>query len=199
MWSFTLRTTGRSAEQSFLDIRIYWGKLHDRLTRLCGHFEYILMVETTEAGYAHLHVLVSRFFRHELMSRLWLAVTGDSFIVHFSDRPGVAAAQYLAKYVGKEARQRAGRGGMLAGQHLFSKSKGVVFDAFMTKGKGWSMVPMSYRQMVERARRYCCVLSDVGWPHPRLELEAVNGYESLRSWRPHSPDSPLWRGNGRWG
>src|SRR5450759_165435 len=48
MWSFTLRTYGRAAYQSFFFILIYWGKLHDRLTRLCGHFEYILMVETTE-------------------------------------------------------------------------------------------------------------------------------------------------------
>jgi hypothetical protein len=199
MWTLTLSTVGRTGDQSFFDVQVAWPKFRARLTRRCGHFEYLKVVETTQAGYAHLHVIVKQRFEWHVVSRLWLECTGDSSVVHFRKLDGVGAARYVAKYIGKEARLRADRRSVLAGQHLFSKSKGIVFDAFMAKGKGWTIVKRSYRDMVERARRNCYVIADVGWPQPRLELEAPNGYESLRSYRPHSPDSPLWRGNGRWG
>jgi hypothetical protein len=196
MWELTLRTTGRSVEDSFLDIQAAWGKLHDRLTRLCGHFEYWWVIETTKRGYAHMHLVVNRWIKWDLMRQLWLACTGDSDVVRVDQLKGYAAASYVAKYVGKEAGWRAGRGAVLSGRHLFGKSKGIVFDDFVSTGKGWHVVKEAWRDNAAWLRLNCRLISDAMEPRPRLVVAAPSGNDHLIKWDKMAPGDVLWRGPG---
>lgn len=60
--------------------------------------------EKTKGWHVHFHVLVvGKFFPHSTLKREWLAVTGDSTIVHITriDPSEKQRLSYVAKYVGK--------------------------------------------------------------------------------------------------
>lgn len=195
-WTLTLKTTGRSAEESYLDMQSAWMKMHARLTRLCGHFEYVWVIQTTQAGYAHMHLLINRWIAHGVMKRHWLACTGNSFVVWVEKLEGYAAASYVARYVGKEAGWRAGRGVMLAGRHLFGKSKGIVFDDFVSTGKGWHVRMECWRDSAAWLRLNCRLVSDAMEPRPRILVAAPGGNDYLMKWDKMAPGDVLYRGSG---
>jgi hypothetical protein len=186
MWTLTLQTSGRTPEESFLDVQAAWGKLHDRLTRLCGHFEYWWVIQTTQRGYAHMHVLVNRFFKWDLVRRLWLACTGDSDVVRVDLLKGYAAASYVARYVGKEARRRVDRGAVLSGRHLFGKSSGIVFDDFMAAGKGWEVLKVSWQENAAYLRAAHQVVFYSVDPLPRMTVRADGLHDPLMRYCPCS-------------
>jgi hypothetical protein len=58
-WTLTVRVGSCSAEESSRLITRWWDNLSRRLRRQFGKFSFIWIMEHTEAGYAHLHLLVS--------------------------------------------------------------------------------------------------------------------------------------------
>jgi hypothetical protein len=106
--TLTINTDGLSLKQSLRKLGSAWQKLRrrKRWSELVTGGLAVLEVtyrETTERWHPHLHVLFEGdYFPHSELRPLWLACTGDSFIVDVrSVRNQDEAARYLAKYVGK--------------------------------------------------------------------------------------------------
>jgi hypothetical protein len=183
MWTLTLRTGGRTAEESFTDIKEAWVKLRKRMGRRFRECPYVWVVETTDAGYAHLHVIIDGFWDWGFVSRSWHEVTGDSMVVRFDRiRSRGGAARYVAKYVGKEARGRRLRGSDVRSYHLFGKSASVRFDAFTLERDGWTVLEQSWRDNAAWLRQNAVVISDERWGTGRIVVKAVSGTPFLRAW-----------------
>jgi hypothetical protein len=196
MWTLTLKTGTRTRDESFLEIKAAWSKLRMRLGRKYGSLSFVWVVETTQAGYAHLHVIVDGYLYQPFVQAAWLAVTGDSMQVRF-DKPRSRGrvARYIAKYVGKEVRERRWQGGAISGYHLFGKSQDVKFDAFTGEGDGWTVLAESWRENAEWVRRNCIVLQDAKWGPGRLVVRSEAGIAKLKAWEgPRALPPRVWDG-----
>jgi hypothetical protein len=191
MWTLTLKTGTRTPDESFEDIKAAWIRLRHRLNRERPGLEFVWVVETTKMGYAHMHVLLNRFVAHWKMSDMWKECTGDSMVVRFDKIKSGGAGRYIAKYVGKEARQRRLNGQEVRPYHLFGKSEGVVFEEFMPKGQGWTVVESSWRENAEWCRENAVVLVDEGMGTGKLVVELWNGAPKLRAWGNEERAPPL--------
>lgn len=181
-WTLTLATTGRTPDESFEDIQAAWEKLYHRLRRRHGPFLFEWVIETTKAGYAHMHLLVNKYFDQHEVKLLWFAVTGDSDIVHVRRLRGLRAARYLAKYVLKEARARRDRDSRLSSRHLFGHSRAVKFDDFVRRGGGWTVHMESWRSNARWLRGYVHLLEDRLVPSMRIVSVAPWGTDLLKAW-----------------
>lgn len=139
--TLTLKTTGLDQLQSFELIQQAWNRLTARIRRKYGGLEYVWIVETTERGYAHLHVLIDRYIPQRWLSGAWLAVTGTSKVVWITKVRGKQGARYVCKYVTKEAVARKIQGAMFKGLHVFGKSRGITFEPYQAPGVGWVVRP----------------------------------------------------------
>lgn len=81
-----------------------WRELRRRIERLYGgkKGEYLTVVEATQRGWPHLHVLTTRpWIDQRWLSRIWEELTGAK-IVHIERvKHESRAAAYVAKYLGK--------------------------------------------------------------------------------------------------
>lgn len=184
-WVLTLQANTRTPEQSHEDVRGAWHKLHDRLVKRYGHFEYVWTVESTKRGIAHLNLLVSVFLPHAEMRAMWREITGDSDNVRFKEMSGTGAARYIAKYVAKEARARRDAGMRARQHHLFGRSRNIHFDAFSESTKGWQLKLQGWKENAEWLRRNCEPLVETMVPSIRIVVGSVRGTPWLKSWGPY--------------
>jgi hypothetical protein len=183
MWTLTLRTGSRSSVESFGEIKAAWVKLRKRMGRRFRDRPFVWVVETTEAGYAHLHVIIDGYWDWGFVSRAWHEVTGDSMVVRFDRiRSAGGAGRYIAKYVGKEVRGRRLSGHDVRSYHLFGKSAGVHFDSFTHEGEGWTVLEQSWRDNAAWLRQNAVVVSDSRWGTGRIVVKAAGRTPVLRKW-----------------
>lgn len=182
MWTLTLRTGTRTPDESFEHIRSAWSKLRRRLNRERDGLQFVWVCETTKHGYAHLHVLLDRYIPHWHMSQMWEECTGDSMVVRFDKITSGGAGRYIAKYVGKEARQRRVNGQMVRPYHLFGKSESIQFEPFTVKGEGWDVLETSWRENARWCRENAMVLSDDRMGPGRITVRGVGATAVLRVW-----------------
>jgi hypothetical protein len=182
MWTLTLKTGTRTCAESFDDVTAAWDKLRKRLKRRYGAFRFVWVVETTQAGYAHLHVLVDGFLDHDVVRAAWRECTGDSDNVRFDAVRSKGVGSYIAKYVGKEVRQRRVNGVLVANRHLFGKSADVHFDSFTGEGDGWEVLSVSWRENAAWLRQNAVILLDSKWGPGRFVAKSVGATVFLQAW-----------------
>lgn len=129
--TLTTWTKTCSAAESYGLVAESWVRLHKRVTRLEGPFEYVWTREATKRGYAHLHVLTSCELDEDWLREAWRDASGGSWVVDAQPVASVKAANYLAKYVVSQATDRPrGPDGRVSKLRIFGKSKGVKFEPF---------------------------------------------------------------------
>jgi len=79
-----------------------WNALRTRLKREIGDFSYIWVREEQDSGLPHLHVLVSRYLPHAVVSTAWSELGGGE-IVDIQRVDTRKAAHYVGKYLTKNA------------------------------------------------------------------------------------------------
>lgn len=94
------RVDGR--EVAHREIGEAWNTLRSYIQASYGDFSYIWVREETDAGYPHLHVLVSRFLPQADVAAAW-SRTGMGEIVDLRRVEARQAGHYIAKYLAKDA------------------------------------------------------------------------------------------------
>lgn len=89
-------------EAAHRDIGEAWNRLRSYIQASHGDFSYIWVREETEAGYPHLHVLVSRFLPQSEVSAAW-SRAGMGDVVDIRRVNARKAGHYVAKYLAKDA------------------------------------------------------------------------------------------------
>lgn len=79
-----------------------WNRLRSYIQASYGDFSYIWVREETDAGYPHLHVLVSRFLPQSEVAAAW-SRTGMGEVVDIRRVEARKAGHYVAKYLAKDA------------------------------------------------------------------------------------------------
>ncbi|MBX9767928.1 MAG: hypothetical protein K2X47_11705 [Bdellovibrionales bacterium] len=99
--TLTLNPKSCSAEDSIVYIRKCWNKFRILSKR---HFKqnisFLSVIELQKNGYAHLHILLSKFMSHTWIKDKWQAVGGGSIVD--IRRADAGTAIYIAKYLGKQ-------------------------------------------------------------------------------------------------
>lgn len=131
-WTLTIRTGTCTPSASLTLVKDAWHRLCRELQRYHGRFTFAWVMERTKKGYAHLHVLCGLdVTRRELKDR-WHAATGGSFMAKIKLVTDEYAANYVSKYVCQEAtaRRDAARDGEFRQDHVYGKSRDIVFPCF---------------------------------------------------------------------
>lgn len=130
-WTLTVWTETCTPEESSRLITGWWGHLAKRLKRRHGRFSYVWIMEHTQRGYAHLHLLCSLHIDQQELRDTWEEVTGGSWVCEAESSDSERAAAYITKYCTKQSQQRLEPGyEHLQGRRFFSKSQDVVFAPF---------------------------------------------------------------------
>jgi hypothetical protein len=182
MATFTLATGDCTADESFERIQKAWNRCRLKLGRKGKKLEYVWVVETTERGYAHLHMFLNRFVPKTLLAQAWRESGGGRNGTRIEALRSIRAPYYVAKYVGKEVRMRRGLGMPAYGRHLYGTSRGIKFSSFMPKGAGWQVVAMSWRENAAWLVRNAAILEGGGPGSMRIVCRSWNGSEWLRAW-----------------
>jgi hypothetical protein len=130
-----------------------WAKFRIYLKRKYGRsIQYIAVLEHTEAGVPHLHVLVDRFIPQAWISETWDALGGGRVVdirrVYDMNR----VARYLSKYLTKQVILSAPRG-----IRRWSVSRGIRLFEKVEKGKGWLFINASFDAIHRRAEQFVAV------------------------------------------
>lgn len=105
-WTLTVSTQGCTAAQSYRVVKAAWNRLHAVLRKHYGAFSYVWVRETTQRGYAHLHVLTSLTITQRELKNRWFSASRGSHQAKVEGVTDEGAANYLAKYVSQEATER---------------------------------------------------------------------------------------------
>jgi len=124
--TLTVRTGSCSPAESQRLIKVWWNALNVWIKRHYGPYAYIWTMELTQAGYAHLHILLSVRLERQELKAAWSRITGGSYIVDVESSSSNRAATYLAKYCSQEAVS----GRRLPGTRFFGKSRCIQFEPF---------------------------------------------------------------------
>lgn len=89
-------------EVAHADIGAAWNRLRTFLQRRYGDFSYVWVREETDAGWPHLHVIVSRYLPQQDIAAAWDR-TGMGRVVDIQSVNARKAGHYLAKYLAKDA------------------------------------------------------------------------------------------------
>lgn len=130
-WTLTVSTRSCTAAESYHVVKAAWDRLHKVLREHYGSFSYVWVRETTQRGYAHLHVLVSLDLAQRELKDRWFKASRGSHQAKVERVTDEGAANYLAKYVSQEATERR-RAWMAEGQRdrNYGKSGDVRFPCF---------------------------------------------------------------------
>lgn len=181
-WTFTLSSRGRDREAAHAEIRRAFKLLAKRLEYERPGLEYIWVCELHESGYPHLHVLWNQWRDVDVVRAHWLDITGDSVQIRAERVAYKRVAHYVAKYVGKEARQRRLNSSAEVGLRCFSKSAGIEFSEFMPRGPGWQVVQMSWAENAAWLRKHALIGEDRGIGIPRIVCMSTGQATWLRAW-----------------
>jgi len=136
-WTLTVQTDSCDVEESFYFVADAWTRLHKCLVREYGSFQYVWTREGTKRGFGHLHMLTDLEISHGELSSAWLKATGTSWVVDVQPVESTRAGSYMAKYCVSEARNRPiTTSGLRTRLRVYSRSKGVIFEPFVQKGRG---------------------------------------------------------------
>lgn len=130
-WTLTVWTETCTPQESSILITGWWKTLAMRLRRKYGKFSFVWIMEHTQAGYAHLHLLCSLHIDQQELRDTWEEITGGSWRCSAEPSDSGRAAAYITKYCTKQSQQRLEPGyEHLQGRRFFSKSRDVVFASF---------------------------------------------------------------------
>lgn len=190
-WTLTIWTKVCTPVESFRLISEAWNRVRTALVRKHGPFAYVWTVEPTERDYAHLHLLTSLAVERSELSRRWRAATrseldrankstaSGSWVVDVQASAGERAANYLAKYVTKQATMRRDPEWQeLRGKRVFSKSAGVHFQPFRSKveeAAGWQVWHRPYWEAAAALRSAGVVLREQVAGVPALSVACAGG------------------------
>ena len=99
-----------------------WNRLRSYIQASYGDFSYIWVREETEAGYPHLHVLVSRYLPQAQVSAAW-SRAGMGEVVDIRSVEARRAGHYVAKYLAKDAMAN-----MPSGVHRYGSSADIDLE-----------------------------------------------------------------------
>lgn len=116
----------------FIFINRAWNKLRSWIKRRYGEFEFLKVLEVTEKGRPHLHVLISgiRWINQGELSEIWQKYGGGEvvYIKRVYNRNNVKVCRYVLKYVNKSLRMENKRFSALlfaSNRRLFGLSEGL--------------------------------------------------------------------------
>lgn len=135
-----------------------WRELRRRIERVYGpkKAEYMTVVEATERGWPHFHVLTTRqWVDQKWLSQQWQELTG-AFVVSIERvKHASRAAHYVAKYLGKAP-------------HRFLNCKRYYFTRGYRKkpeprGEAFDWTKAAHETLHGCAAAFCAVLLASGW------------------------------------
>ncbi len=104
---FTLTSPGGdSADESYAEFSARWKRMHQRMVRRFGKFEYLAVVEPQKRGAAHVHVV----YRGPFIPQAWLSrAAAECGFGRIADirRSHRQLTSYLAKYLTKQLASQA--------------------------------------------------------------------------------------------
>jgi hypothetical protein len=178
-WTLTVWTESCTAVESFRLVSVAWNVVRTDLVKAHGRFPYVWTVEPTKRGYAHLHLLTGLAVDRAELSRRWKAATGGSWVVDVQASAGERAANYLAKYVTKQATMRRDPEWQeLQGKRAFSKSRDVQFRPFRSvaeEAAGWQVWHRPYWPAAAALRSAGVVLREQVAGVPALVVACPGG------------------------
>lgn len=162
-WTLTVSTRRCTAAESFKVITAAWNTLRTNLKRDYGPFSYIWVMEATQQGYAHLHLLTSLDITQKELKRRWYHATGGSHQAKADRMATDRASNYLTKYLAKESHERRKQGNdTLWHRHAYGKSRDVRLRCFRCRqvhdvgqvkcsdlDEGWYRWKQPYKDAVE--------------------------------------------------
>lgn len=130
-WTLTVSTKRCTAAQSFGVVTAAWKIVRTNLMRDYGPFSYVWVMEVTQQGYAHLHLLTSLDISQRELKRRWFHATDGSHQVKAEPAATERASNYLTKYLAKESHERRKQGNdALWHRHSYGKSRDVRLPCF---------------------------------------------------------------------
>jgi hypothetical protein len=124
-----------------------WAKFRTYLKRKYGRpIVYIAVLEYTEAGIPHLHVLVDRFIPQAWISESWEALGGGRVVDIRRVYDMHRVARYLSKYLTKQVILSSPRG-----VRRWSVSRGIQLFEKVVKEQNWSFFAVSFDAIHRRA------------------------------------------------
>jgi hypothetical protein len=100
MLTLTLRQNEDSLIDNWKRLQKCWTMLHKRLKRKFDNIKYFRCVELQKNGMPHMHLLINCYLPRDEIQKIWLDITGDSFIARF-EKVKVSCAGYVMKYMSK--------------------------------------------------------------------------------------------------
>lgn len=131
-WTLTIRTGSCTASESLTLVKEAWERLRKVLSKHYGRFTFAWVMERTKNGYAHLHVLCALDLKQRELKDRWYVASDGSFMAKIKLVTDEYAANYISKYVCQEAtaRRDAARNGEFRRDHVYDKSRDIVFPCF---------------------------------------------------------------------
>lgn len=190
-WTLTLSTKRCTAAQSFGVVTKAWHHVRRNLTRDYGPFSYVWVMEVTQQGYGHLHLLTSLDISQKELKRRWFHATDGSHQVKAEPAASDHAANYLTKYCAKEAHERRKQGNDgLCHKHVYGKGRDVRLPCFRcrqlhevgqvgcsTSDQGWYRWKQPYKDAVELLGRELELQTNKTEKTPYAALRAQDGLD----------------------
>jgi hypothetical protein len=111
-----------SREEAHRLIGEAWNRIRSFILKRYGRFSYVWVREETEAGWPHLHVIVSRFLPQQEIAAAW-SRAGMGDVVDIRRVDVRKAGHYLAKYLAKDAMAF-----LPSGVHRYGSSSDIRLD-----------------------------------------------------------------------
>jgi hypothetical protein len=134
-----------SKEESYERIKDSWHKFLIYVKRKHGsNFKFIWTMEPTPIhGYAHFHILISKYLDQKWVSQAWEAVGGGKIVWLKRVRDGYGIGYYLTKYVLKEFLDRKFK----KGQRRYGCARAIKLGS--PKQGGWVVIQADLGMLLE--------------------------------------------------
>jgi hypothetical protein len=151
-------------------------------------FEYGLVVELTERGWPHLHILArSAYIPQAWLSRRWAALTGSPIVD--IRRPNKARiARYVAKYVGKEPIR-------LGSHKRYSFSRGYRLDGPVSRARSFRERGGRWEIRERDIAAYAAMLTGAGYRVRWSKGSGLVAFKIGAAMAEQPPPAATWRGD----
>lgn len=102
--TLTYHTHKYSAAQAAMLFPTHIKEFFRLLRKKIGHIEYFWVIELTQAGYPHCHLILDRYVHWRVIRAIWYKVS-KSYITDIRAIPAGNIAHYVTKYVTKQSKQ----------------------------------------------------------------------------------------------
>ena len=137
----------KDGESAVRHLRIAFNKFREYLRRkydVPPH--YICVMEFTQAGFPHLHILFDRYIEHAWISRTWDSLGGGR-IVFIKQVTVRHVARYLSKYLTKELLLSAPKG-----TRRITTARSIKLFPKFNSGISWELIRESIWRLLEKLR-----------------------------------------------